>query len=164
MAQTDAASPPGTAMTPPAAAAPAGRGGKLSHADRSFMKEAAQAGSAEVASAQLAEGKSGDAKVQAFAKQMIGDHAEAGDALKSLAASKGLDLPAGPSVTRQAKDKVLAAHDGAAFDRSYAKTAVDDHEDAVELFRNSSTQAKDADVRAFAQKTLPTLEHHADGA
>lgn len=35
----------------------------------------------------------------------------------------------------------------------------DDEKDVAE-FKKQTTEAKDADVKAFAVKTLPTLEHH----
>jgi len=154
----DAASAP--AMTAPgmAASMPGGKS-SLAHADTSFMKDAAHAGSAEIESAQLAASKSADPRVKAFAQQMVTDHTAAAEELKTLATAKGYELPAGPTMTQKAKDKMLGMRDSS-FDRSYAKMAVSDHEKAVALFKKASTGAKDADVRAFASKTLPTLEHH----
>jgi len=38
--------------------------------------------------------------------------------------------------------------------------AVSEHEKAVALFKKASSGAKDADVRTFASKTSPMLEHH----
>lgn len=49
---------------------------------------------------------------------------------------------------------------GADFDREYMKHMVKDHEDAVSDFQKQSTRAKDPDIRAFASKTLPTLQEH----
>ena len=37
---------------------------------------------------------------------------------------------------------------------------VDDHEKDVEEFRKASQDLKDPDLRAWANKTLPVLEHH----
>ena len=34
------------------------------------------------------------------------------------------------------------------------------HEDTVKLFKNAAANAKDAGVKAFAQKSLPKLEEH----
>src|SRR5207344_2409043 len=59
----DATSAPSmTAPSPMKAAAGSG----LAHADSSFMKDAAQAGAAEVETAQLAQSKSNDPNVKAF--------------------------------------------------------------------------------------------------
>ncbi|MDN3921540.1 DUF4142 domain-containing protein [Roseateles violae] len=134
----------------------------VSHADASFMKDAAHAGHAEVSASKLALSKSSDTQVKAFAQQMIDDHTKAAAELQSLADAKGVKLPTEPSMTQKTKEKMtLSTADGANFDYRYADSAgVSAHEDTVKLFRKAAAEAKDADVRAFASKTLPTLEHH----
>jgi len=72
----DAASAPAKTVPAMSASMPGGKG-SLAHADTSFMKEAAHAGSAEIESAQLAESKSADPKVKDVAKQMVADHTAA---------------------------------------------------------------------------------------
>jgi putative membrane protein len=37
---------------------------------------------------------------------------------------------------------------------------VDDHEKAVKLFRQESDSAQNAQLKKFAQKTLPIIEQH----
>lgn len=49
---------------------------------------------------------------------------------------------------------------GAEFDREYVKAMVEDHEKDVAAFEATSKGAVDADVKAFATKTLPTLKEH----
>ena len=48
---------------------------------------------------------------------------------------------------------------GGNVDKKYIHEMVEDHEDTVKLFEKAS-KSEDADVAAFAQKTLPTLQHH----
>lgn len=48
---------------------------------------------------------------------------------------------------------------GATFDRSYVSAQLNAHKEAVSLFRSYS-QNGSAKLKDFAQKTLPTLEHH----
>jgi putative membrane protein len=99
--------------------------------------------------------------VKTFAQQMVDDHTKAGSELSSLASAKGVTLPKDPSLTQKAKLKVLSAMDGTRFDKQYAQTiGVAAHEDAVKLFQKASKEAKDPDVKDFATKTLPTLQHH----
>jgi predicted outer membrane protein len=50
------------------------------------------------------------------------------------------------------------------FDKTYAKQQVDAHQEAVNLFKKYASQGDDADVKQFAQKTLPTIEHHLEEA
>lgn len=137
----------------------------VAHGDASFLKNAAEAGSMEVEGSQLALNKASSADVKSFAQQMIDDHTKAAQDLSALASSKGVKLPEGPSITQKAKLKLLGTHEGAKFDADYAKSVgVKAHEDAVKLFTKASTDAKDADVKAFAAKTLPTLQHHLEMA
>lgn len=161
-AQTSSAA--ATSPTAASAAAPA-KPAKLAHADAAFLKQAAENGHAEVEASKLAETQASSPKVKAFAKQMIEDHTKAGKELSSLAASKGVDVPAEPSLAQKAKLKLLGTSEGQKFDVKYAdQFGVDAHEDTVKLFEKAASQTKDADVKAWAAKTLPTLKQHLDHA
>jgi putative membrane protein len=136
-------------------------GGKLSRADEAFLKQAAQNGHAEVESSKLAVTKAANTQVKGFAQQMVDDHTKANQELAALAASKGVDVPKEPSVAQKAKMKALSAADGANFDKRYADSmGVSAHQDTIKLFQKAATGANDPDVKAFATKTLPTLQHH----
>jgi putative membrane protein len=50
---------------------------------------------------------------------------------------------------------------GAEFDKAYMQHMVGDHEKAVALFQTAANSAQDADIKAYATKTLPTLQEHA---
>jgi putative membrane protein len=133
----------------------------LSRADTSFLKDADQAGRTEIEASGLAQERASNAQIKSFAQQMSTDHAKAGEQLKALAESKGVKLPGEPSLRQKAKLKLLGAMKGDRFDRQYAdEIGVAAHEDTVKLFRDAAANAKDADVKAFATKTLPALEHH----
>ncbi|RZL09335.1 MAG: DUF4142 domain-containing protein [Rubrivivax sp.] len=134
---------------------------KLERADVAFLKQAAQNGHAEIEGSKLALSKGTHAQVKAFAQQMVDDHTKASQELSALATDKGVELPSEPSLAQKAKLKLLAQRDGESFDRHYAESVgVAAHEDTVKLFKKAAAQAKDADVKAFATKTLPTLEQH----
>jgi putative membrane protein len=138
---------------------------KLAHADVSFMKDAAEAGAAEIEASQLAQTKAKNAATKTFAQQMIADHTKVADTLKQLAAAKQVELPDGPSVAQKAKLKLIDAGDDNKFDARYAKTfGVEAHRDTIKLFQKAAAGAKDPDVKAFAQQTLPGLQHHLDMA
>ena len=144
-----------------AAGAASAQGANMPRADEAFMKQAAQNGHAEVESSKLALGKASSPDVKTFAEQMVNDHTKAGDELTALAQSKGVKVSNEPSVAQRAKIKLMQSLDGASFDRSYASsTGVSAHQETVSLFRKEAEQGKDPDVRAFAARTLPTLEHH----
>lgn len=44
------------------------------------------------------------------------------------------------------------------------EVGIDDHKMDVALFENTSKRADDAEVKAFASKTLPTLKAHKEHA
>lgn len=158
----------GAGATNTTTAAPAkspGSSAKVARVDSAFMKQAAQNGNTEVEASKLALTKSSNPQVKTFAQQMIDDHTKTGDELKSLASSKGVELSDKPSMMQSAKIKALDAMSGANFDKRYASiVGVSAHEDTVKLFQKESTKAKDADVKAFADKTLPGLQHHLEMA
>ena len=54
----------------------------------------------------------------------------------------------------------LSKLSGADFDRAYMKDMVEDHVKDVAMFEKEAKNGKDADVKAFADKTLPTLREH----
>ncbi|MDA8447003.1 DUF4142 domain-containing protein [Paracidovorax valerianellae] len=134
---------------------------QLASADASFMKNAAQNGHAEVKGSQVALQKAKDPKVREFAQQMIDDHTQANQELMAIATAKNVKLPDGPSMMQEGKLKLLSAADGDDFDRRYVESmGLQAHRDTIALFQKASRNAKDPEVKAFATKTLPKLEHH----
>jgi putative membrane protein len=125
-----------------------------------FLQKAAQGGLAEVELGKLAEERASNRQVRAFAKRMVDDHSKANDDLKRLASRKGVKLPTSPDASHEAVRDRLAKLSGAAFDRAYMDEMTSDHDATVEAFRRASRSAEDPDVRAFATRTLPTLEEH----
>jgi putative membrane protein len=138
---------------------------KLSHQDKSFIKDAAEAGNAEVEGSKVAVSQSANADVKAFAQQMVDDHGKAGTELKALADQKGVKVSDEPSTLKKTEIKMLSGRKGSSFDQHYADSiGVKAHEDTVKLFQKEIDKGTDADVKAWAQKTLPTLQHHLEMA
>ncbi len=128
--------------------------------DADFYTKAGQAGLAEVELGKLAVQKAQNAEVKKFAQKMVDDHTKAANELKELAAKKGKELPADMDSSHKSTLEKLKGLSGADFDKAYVDAMVDDHEDAVDLFENESEDGTDADTKAFAAKTLPTLKAH----
>ena len=59
---------------------------------------------------------------------------------------------------------MLANMQGADFDRAYVRLMVDAHEEDVDEFEDETTDARDADLRAFATRMMPILRMHYDRA
>lgn len=127
----------------------------LSHYDNVFFVKAAAGGAKEVAVSQAVMGKLTNPQVRAYATAMVTDHNAANNEILNLALRKGVTLPAqdATKITEKWSEK-----DGN-VDKKYLHEMIEDHEDAVKLFEKAS-KSDDADIAAFAQKTLPTLQHH----
>lgn len=132
----------------------------LSGDDRSFMTEAATGGMAEVELGRLAAEKGQSADVKKFGQRMVDDHSKANDELKQLATKKGVTLPTDLTGEQKSEKEKLSKLSGAAFDKEYMSAMVEDHDKDVKAFQDKSKDAKDADLKAFVTKTLPTLEEH----
>ena len=129
-------------------------------ADQSFVKKLAQGGAAEIELSQLASQKAMNSEVKAFAQRMIDDHRKAGDELKGLAQRKNITISEElPADAKAAKER-LSKLSGAAFDRAYMDVMLSDHRKVVTEVKAESQSGKDADVKAWAAKTLPTIEMH----
>jgi len=126
---------------------------------QTFVETAAQDGMMEVDLAKLALKKSSNSDIKQFAQKMEQDHEQANDQLSSIAKSKGMTLPQKLDAKHEAMMKSLSAKSGKAFDQSYAEHMAKDHSKAVALFQGAA-QSSDADLAAFARKTLPTLQEH----
>jgi len=124
-----------------------------------FVNSAASGGITEVEAGKLALEKSSSADVKTFANLMIKDHGAANGKLASLAQKLDLEVPDDATLTQQAKQKLLEMRDES-FDKAYAANQVTAHEDTVALFKKEAASSDKPELKAFAQKTLPTLEEH----
>ena len=111
---------------------------KLSSGDRTFVRDAAEGGMAEIADAKVAQQKGAAENVKQFAATMITDHTQANDELKTIAQSKDISLPSGPSLMQQGANKRLDATPAASFDQSYATHEISDHEEDIKAFRKEA--------------------------
>jgi putative membrane protein len=128
--------------------------------DESFYKKAAEGGIAEVEQGKLAQQKGQSKAVKDFGMMMVKDHSAANDRLKAIAAKKGIELPSSSSMGQMATKAKLEILSGETFDKSYVKGMVKDHKEDIEQFEQEAKNGKDAEARAFASKTLPTLHAH----
>jgi putative membrane protein len=134
--------------------------GADSNPDSSFYKHAAEGGIAEVDVGTLAQQKSDNQSVKDFGSMMVKDHSAANEKLKSIAASKNIALPTSASVSQMAGKAKLEILSGKTFDKSYIKSMIKDHEKDIALFKKEAESGQDADAKAYAKATLPTLEAH----
>jgi putative membrane protein len=115
---------------------------------------------AEVEMGKLAQEKAGNDQVKQFGSRMVQDHSKANDELKQVAGAKGVGLPAGPDAKAQAEMKKMQGLSGPAFDKHYMDHMVADHKQDIAAFEKEAKSGKDPEVKAFAEKSLPTLKEH----
>jgi putative membrane protein len=128
--------------------------------DSGFYKQAAEGGMAEVEMGTLAQQKGLNPRVKEFGAIMVKDHTAANQKLKAIAASKAIDLPTSPSVVQMAAKTKLEALSGEAFDKSYIRGMIKDHQEDIAMFKKEAASGQDPDAKAFAVATLPTLQAH----
>jgi putative membrane protein len=129
-------------------------------ADETFVMKAAKGGMAEVQLGKLATEKASSDEVKKFGQRMVDDHGKANDELKTLAQSKNITLPTDLDPKDKTLHDRLAKLSGADFDKAYMRAMLTDHLKDVSEFRTESRSGNDPDVKAWAAKTLPTLEDH----
>lgn len=132
----------------------------VSEEDAKFVTEAANGGMAEVELGKLAQQKAQHADVKAFGDMMVNDHSKANEELTTLAQAKSITVPATLGTEQQKVKDDLSKKTGREFDKAYIDDMVEDHEKDVKLFEDASKNLKDAELKAFVDKTLPTLKAH----
>jgi putative membrane protein len=157
-------SPKGTAVVCLAAmvyAAGATAQTKIDKGDADLLQDIARANIAEIETGQLAAEKSKDASVKKFAQMMVTDHTKGLADVKKVAAAKSVDLPTSPDAMHKAAMLEFKTLRGDTFDSRYIKQAgVGDHEATEKLLQKTRSDAKDADVKALADKMLPVVQAH----
>jgi putative membrane protein len=137
------------------------KGEKLSRGDRKFLEKAAGSGMFEVQVSQLAASKASDAQVKSYANMLVDHHTAANNELVQIANARGVELPAGPPHHLRREVEKIGKHNGADFDRTYVReVGIQAHEKDIKLFQKARKDVKDAQLKAWVDKTLPVLQQH----
>lgn len=128
--------------------------------DADFAMKAAAGGLSEVQMGALAVNKGQSRAVRDFGQRMVDDHRKANGELEAIAGRKDIRLPKQPEQAQQVGTHQLHDLPDEAFDEAYGQMAVKHHMETIDLFRKEVESGTDAELKAFAQKTLPTLEEH----
>jgi putative membrane protein len=130
-----------------------------------FVKEVAISDMFEIDSSKLAQDK-GTAPEKTFASQMITDHTKTSTELKGLVTSGKVkaEVPTALDSSHQSKLDKLKDESGKDFSSDFDSIQVSAHKDAVSLFERYAKGGENADLKAWAGKTLPTLKHHLEMA
>jgi len=127
-----------------------------------FVNLAAQSDMLEIQSSKLALQKSDSANTKTFAQHMIDDHTKTSTELKSLVSNGKVKVTAPSALDKKHEAKLdkLSKLNGKGFTKEYDDMQVSAHKDAVSLFERYGKDGDNADLKAFANQTLPHLQEH----
>lgn len=132
--------------------------------DAAFINKATISGLVEIRSSEAALSRKLTADEQAFARQLIADHQKANDELASIAKRKGVTPPTALTADEQEKLAKAGKLKDEDFNEEWLEHQISCHKKAVDLFEDQADDGKDADLKAFAVKHLPTLKGHLETA
>lgn len=132
----------------------------ISEGDRKFVAQAVSSGMAEVEITKHTMDKAASAEVQKMAAHLYKDHTHANQELLRIAAQKGMSVPSAPGDDKRAEIDKLQALSGADLDRAVIGKLAAAHRDSIKLYEQQAKDGADADLKAFAAKTVPTLREH----
>ncbi|MGN8107201.1 DUF4142 domain-containing protein [Paraburkholderia sp. 22098] len=145
-----------SAQTAPAPVAP--DAGRLHAADQTFIADGTRAVATQRDAARIANSRSTDRDVKAFAERVSTDNAKISDALRA-ASPRGVDVPKNDPDTA-----VLASINnlrGAEFDKAYIEqVALAGEQKALSAFQAEIASGRDPQLKDAAKKALPTIQEH----
>ena len=122
-----------------------------------FVENAARSDMYEMQSSKLAETRSKNPALKAFARMMIRDHTRTTAQLKA-------HLPAGitPPTDLDARRSGMLDNlrEGKDFDSRYVAQQVTAHGEALTLMRGFAKRGDDAGLKMVATKAVPIIQHH----
>jgi putative membrane protein len=139
-----------------ASGAKAAKGG----ADAKFAMMVAQTDLAEIQVGNMALQKSSNDEVKKVAQKLVDDHTKTSDALKQIAAKKGMTVPTETDAKHKALAKKLESESGATFDKDFLEANSKDHHKVVAAFQKEANDGKDPEIKGFAAQFLPAIQEH----
>lgn len=136
--------------------APADSAQKLHEADQTFIADGTKAVATQRDAARLADSRSTDREVKAFAEKIVADDTKLSNALRA-ASPRGVDVPRDDPDTA-VLDSIKNLR-GADFDKAYIEqVALAGQQKAMSAFQAEIASGRDAQLKSVATKALPTLQ------
>lgn len=152
-----------TEVTEPAAPASVGPEQAAAQA-ADFATAVAQSDMLEIETSKVAQTKSKNADVKAFAAMMVRDHAATSAELKTWATTANVTLPTESDATHRPLIDNIRNADATGFDDKYLDTVIDAHEAAISRFETYARDGQNAALKTWASTTLPKLRAHLERA
>jgi putative membrane protein len=138
----------------------AGRTAASAKSDEAFLATAAQADMTIVHMGKMAQERAETPSLKDFANTLVQDHTNDYQELTELASKAGHGIP---KVIDKHNDRTIATLDhykGKTFDHAFLETQAAEHERLVSAFKREAEHGSNPDVKAYANKALPTIEQH----
>ncbi len=133
----------------------------LSESDRRFVLKVASSGQYHAEVARLAEQRTQNPLVKAYAASLVQHHDRANVELKALVRARGMPWIDGFTAERRAVLDAMAALPLDLFERRFIEqVGIADREADVLIFEAASRSLDDAALRAWAARILPVLQQH----
>jgi putative membrane protein len=131
---------------------------------QAVVKKVGEINQAEMALGKLALQRTSRPDVKQYAEKLVKDHALADRQLLQLAAKNNWVVAGAPDEKHRALAQKMAQLEGKEFDKEFIHHMVMGHRKAIQLFEAQARSGENADLKAFAEKMLPTLREHLKGA
>ena len=131
----------------------------MSGSDLEFLNTAAEEGLRQAALGDLASKRAEAGPIKTFGEALSKDHAAEGADLKRLAAEKQVSLPATVSPRQKQIDRKLAMLTGEKFNKACMDQVIEVQQRQIDAYEEGA-RSEDADIRTFAEKSLPPLKEH----
>ncbi|MES2596755.1 MAG: DUF4142 domain-containing protein [Verrucomicrobiota bacterium] len=133
----------------------------LTSEEVTFIKTAAAGGQSEVKLAELALKKGSSADVKALAEAVAAEHVKTNAELTQFATAKSVDISGviEPKAAEKFQD-LEKQGTGNDFDKAYIDEVVACHEKSIDAYEDISKDTKNAELKAWVDKTLPGLRAH----
>lgn len=128
--------------------------------DKLFVLETAMGNMWEIESSRATMEKSQDQAVKDLAKMMIQEHSMNNEKLMPIAQKMGIELPTSLPSEKQAKLAVMAAMPVADMEKGYLCGMKKDHAMTVTAFVDHAKLAKDEQLKAYIDESIPKLKEH----
>lgn len=125
-----------------------------------FVSNASQSDMYEIEAAKLAQTRSKNAGVVAFAKMMVVQHTAMTNQMKPLIMAANKTPAATLDQRRQGLLDNLKTATDAAFDKTYVDQQVAAHQEALTLMKGYAEHGDDAGLKGGAGKSVPKIESH----
>jgi putative membrane protein len=108
----------------------------------------------------IAQKKASNPAVKQFGERMVTDHTRLLNEWRALLSTTGYPFQPGLTNAQEQEFKRLDKESGAAFDRDYMTSMIQDHQNAVAKFQDLRVSASSEQVRALVATGLPVIQEH----